>query len=100
MSIPITIGETGTFQATPQPPGSVVPAGVVPQWTSSDVTVATVANPNPDTTGLTTVVTGVAGGTFTLTVSATLPDGTVAQGSLSVTIEPGQVKSFSITQIS
>lgn len=94
----VTVGSTGHFLATPEPAGSIVPAGVVPVWTSSDVTVATVASPNPDATGLTTILTGVLGGTITLTVTATLADGTIAQGSAVVTINPGEVKSFSITQ--
>jgi hypothetical protein len=94
----VTVGNTGTFLATPEPAGSIVPAGVVPVWTSSDVTVATVASPNPDATGLTTILTGVLGGTITLTVTATLADGTIAQGSAVVTINPGEVKSFTITQ--
>jgi hypothetical protein len=94
----VTAGSTGTFLATPEPVGSVVPAGIVPEWTSANVTIATVASPNPDATGLTTILTGVLGGTITLTVTATLADGTVAQGSTSVTINPGQVKSFTITQ--
>lgn len=91
-------GGKGTFTATPQPPGTTLPAGVVPLWTSSDVTVATVANPNPDPSGLTTILTGLAVGTVTLTVAATLPDNTVVTGSIQVPIQPGEVLSFSIAQ--
>ena len=96
--IGITIGTPGAFQAVPQPPGAVVPPGVVPEWTSSDVTVATVANPNPDATGLTTELTGVADGTITLTVAATLPGGGIAQGSVQVPVKAGTVTSFQIIQ--
>jgi hypothetical protein len=94
----VTAGAVGDFQAVPVPAGAVLPAGVVPVWTSSDVTIATVASPNPDVTGLTTVLTGVKTGSVTLTVSATLPDNSVAQGSVVVPIIAGEVKSFTINQ--
>jgi multisubunit Na+/H+ antiporter MnhC subunit len=94
----VPVGGTGTFAATTVPAGSVLPTGVVPVWSSSDVTTATVASPNPDATGLTTVVTGIKTGTITLTVSATLPDNSVAQGSAVVPINAGEVKSFTINQ--
>ncbi len=94
----VTAGATGTFAATAVPVGAVLPAGVVPVWTSSDVTVATVATPNPDATGLTTILTGVVTGSVTLTVAATLPDGTVAQGLAVVPVVAGEVKSFTISQ--
>ena len=92
-------GGTGQFQATTVPAGSVLPTGVVPVWTSSDVTTATVETPNSDPTGLTIKVTGVKTGSITLTVSATLPDNSVAQGSATVPIVAGEVKSFTIDQI-
>jgi hypothetical protein len=94
----VTTGATGTFQATPVPAGAVLPAGVVPVWTSSDVTIATVTSPNPDATGLTTILTGLATGSITLTVTATLPDNSVAQGTATVPIVAGEVKSFTINQ--
>ena len=92
-------GGTGDFEAVTIPAGSVLPPGVVPQWTSSDVTIATVSQ-SADPTGMTCVLTGVANGSITLTVSATLPDGTVAQGSVSIPISAGEVKGFSISQTS
>lgn len=91
-------GGTGTFTATPVPAGAVIPASVVPVWTSSDVTIATVASPNPDPTGLSTILTGLQTGSVTLTVSATLPDNSVAQGSVVVPVIAGEVKSFTIDQ--
>lgn len=91
-------GGIGTFLAVPVPAGAVIPTGVVPAWTSSDVTIATVATPNPDSTGLTTVLTGLTTGTITLTVTATLPDNSVAQGSVVVPVIAGEVKSFTISQ--
>ena len=94
----VTVGATGTFQATTVPAGSVLPTGVVPVWTSSDTTIATFASPNPDATGLTTILTGVATGSVTLTVAATLPDNSVAQGTATVPILAGEVKAFSINQ--
>jgi len=98
--IGITVGTPGNFLAIPNPVGAILPAGVVPQWTSSNVLIATVANPNPDPTGLTTQLTGLETGTITLTVSATLPNGNVAQGSVQVPVVAGQVTSFTITQTS
>lgn len=95
----VPAGGVGTFQATAIPAGAVLPTSVIPVWTSSDVTVATVASPNPDPTGLTTILTGVVNGSVTLTVAATLPDNSVAQGSAVVPILAGEVKAFSINQI-
>ena len=92
-------GGTGQFQATTVPAGSVLPSGVIPAWTSSDVTIATVESPNSDATGLTIKVTGLKTGSITLTVSATLPDNSVASGSVVVPVLAGEVKSFSIDQI-
>ena len=96
--IGVTAGATGAFQATPVPLGAVLPEGTVPVWTSSDVTMATVASPNPDATGLTTILTGVKTGSITLTVTATLPDNSVAQGAAVVPVVIGEVKSFTINQ--
>jgi len=94
----VPAGGIGTFAATTVPVGSVLPAGVVPQWTSSDVTIATVASPNPDATGLSTILTGVVTGSVTLTVTATLPDNSVASGSVVVPVLAGEVKAFTINQ--
>lgn len=94
----VTAGGTGNFAATPEPTGSVVPAGVVPVWASSDETTATVASPNSDPTGLTTVLTGIKSGSITLTVTATLADGSTPTGSTVVPITAGEVKSFTIDQ--
>jgi hypothetical protein len=92
-------GGTGQFGATTVPAGSVLPTGVIPQWTSSDVTTATVETPNSDATGLTIKVTGLKTGSITLTVAATLPDNSVASGSAVVPILAGEVKAFTIDQI-
>ena len=101
MSLPsIVIGSTGSYQAVTNPAGSVLPSGVIPQWTSSDFTIASVESPNSDPTGFTIKVTGVAGGTFKLTVAATLPDGTIPTGDITDTILPGEVKSFTVTRLS
>jgi hypothetical protein len=98
MALQVVQGGKGTFTATPQPAGTTVPTGTIPQWTSSDVTTATVASPNPDPTGLTTVLTGIKIGTITLTITVTLPDNSVASGSITVPILAGEVKSFNIAQ--
>jgi hypothetical protein len=94
--VPVT--GTGTFSATPVPAGAIIPKGSVLVWTSSDVTKATVETPNSDATGLTIKVTGIVTGSVTLTVAATLPDATVAQGSAVVPVVAGEVKSFTIDQ--
>jgi hypothetical protein len=74
-------GATKHFGVTDLPAGSALPTGIIPAWTSSDVTVGAVVTPNPDATGLTCAVTGVAAaGSFTLTATATLADGTIIQG--------------------
>lgn len=78
------VGIVGQFEETANgalPAGS--PSAV---WTSSDVTIATVESPNPDTTGKTIKVTPIAPGTFTLTSSITESNGNVVQGSLSVSV--------------
>lgn len=95
----LTIGSVGQYGATTVPAGSVLPSGVIPNWTTSDVTIATVESPNSDSTGATIKVTGISAGTFTLTVSASLPDGTVPSGSITDTIEAGEVKSFIVTRV-
>jgi hypothetical protein len=97
-------GATLVFTATPTPAGSVLPAGVVPTWTSSDPTNAPV---NADPTGLIgTVVlaSGIAvGESVTLTITATLPDGTTPTGSTTFTVgaaPPVEVSGFTIVQTS
>lgn len=94
------VGGTGKFQAVNVPAGSILPSGVIPKWTSSDVTIATVEEPNSDPTGQTVKLTGIAAGSITLTVTATLPDGTVVQGSAVVPVTAGVVQSFAINQLS
>jgi uncharacterized protein YjdB len=91
------VGQTATATAVPN---GVIPAGTVIQWTSSDITVATVPTPDPDTTGLTSPVTGVGPGTATITITATRPDNVIAQGSAVATVAPAPpvlVTSFTVT---
>ena len=103
MADTLLTGETAIFGEVPTPSGAVLPAGVIPAWTVSDVTVATIPATNPDVTGVTVPVTGVAAGTFTLTVTATLPNGTVIQGTDSITVSapaPPAPTGLSISKIS
>ncbi len=93
----VTDGGKGSFAAVAVPAGAALPTGVVPKWTSSDVTVATV-DQSADPAGMTCVVTGITTGSVTLTVAATLSSGTIAQGSVVVPIIAGQVQSFTINQ--
>jgi hypothetical protein len=95
-------GNTLQFTATPTPAGSVLPTGVVPTWTSSDTTNVTITT---DPTGLiATVVLGTAipvGESVTLTITATLPDGTTPSGSVTFTVgavPPVEVTGFTVIQ--
>lgn len=97
---PIAPGSSPVYTATPQPTGSV-PA-TRPTWTSSDTTNATVT---VDATGLIATVaipaTAVVGTSFTLSVSYTNADGTIATGSLTQTIVAAaspDIESFVIEQ--
>jgi hypothetical protein len=100
---PIAPGFSPKFTASPVPVGAVLnPSQPVPTWTSSDTTNAPVT---ADTTGLIGTVaipaSAVVGTSFTLTVSYTNLDGTVATGSASFTIvaaPPQDVTSFTIAQ--
>lgn len=100
----VLVGATAVFKATPEPAGSAIPAGVVPAWTSSDVTVLAPVIPNPDSTGIEGSFTGGAPGTATVTCSVTNPaNGNVATGSVVVTVEappPPFPSSLSISQVS
>jgi hypothetical protein len=92
----------GQFQVGPVPSGDSLPVGIIPQWTSSDVTVATVETPNSDSTGDTTKVSRVGSGSITLSVALTLADGTVLSDSVVVAVPPAAVPpltGLSITQI-
>ncbi len=95
----VSAGGQGTFQATPNPSGAQLAAGVVPSWTASDPSIVLTQN------GLVCVAAVPAGSTltsFTLNISATNPDGTVAQGSASVPVlppPPPEPTSFTVSQI-
>ena len=87
--VPLAPGQTATFSTTPIPSTSVpVAANIV--WSSSDTTNAPTSPNTADTTGLSTLIafptTAVVGTTFSLTVSYTNSDGTVASQSNSFTI--------------
>jgi len=84
------IDDSGHFVATPIPSKATVPAGVIPQWTSSDILIATVPTSNPDPTGLTTTATAVSNGTIGITIAATLSNGQVVQGTITVTVLNGK----------
>lgn len=75
----IVVGATGVFTETPTPAGSTIPAGTVPQWTTSD-TVNTTLTPSADGTSVSvaTATTAPVGGSFTLTVAN--QDGTFPTG--------------------
>lgn len=73
----IVVGTTRTFDLADVPSNAVLPAGVVPTWTSDDSANTTLT---PSTDGLKCNVAVSASapvpGGFNLTVSAALPDGT------------------------
>ncbi len=105
----IALGATGTFSATPlDSTGNIatVPAGLVPVWISSNPDMAPVTATGDGLSATVTVSsTAIAGTVINISVSLTLPDGTVAtSGEVPLpfngdnTIHP--VASFVITQIS
>ena len=100
--LPIAPGFAPVFTATPVPASSVPNPATPPTWVSSDTVNAPVS---VDKTGLVATValpsTAVVGTSFTLTVSYTNADGTVATGtiSLSVVAAPSpDITSFVINQ--
>ena len=87
--VPLAPGQTATFATTPIPSTSVpVAASLI--WSSSDTVNAPTSPNTADTTGLSTLVafptTAVVGTSFTLTISYTNSDGTLATQSNSFTI--------------
>lgn len=94
-------GNSPQFTATPQP--VALPAGVVPTWSSSDTTNVSITT---DPTGLIATVnlsTSIpVGESVTLTVQATLADGTTPSGTFTFTVgappPPAETTSFSIAQ--
>jgi hypothetical protein len=98
----IAPGATGQFSAQPvdkNQNNDALPAGVVPVWTSSD-TVNTTVTPTADGLGAAVAVSASAppGTPFTLSISATLPDGTTPTGTASVPVFALEVASFVINQ--
>ena len=82
----IVAGTSGVFVATPVPPGSAPdPAQLVPAWVASDPAVAIKASADGLTASVAVPATDTGTG-FTLGVSYTRKDGTVATGSVSVSI--------------
>jgi hypothetical protein len=94
-------GNSPQFTATPTPAGATLPAGLIPTWTSSDPASTVTA----DSTGLIATLNidsaATVGEQIVLTISATLPDGTVATGSFTVTVgaaPAADITGFSIVQ--
>lgn len=100
--LPIAPGFSPVFTATPVPSSSVPNPATPPTWTSSDPVNAPVS---VDSTGLIVTVnvpaSAVVGTSVTLSVSYTNADGTVATGSISITIvavPSPDITSFTIQQ--
>ena len=100
--LPIAPGFAPVFTATPVPSTSV--PSTPPTWVSSDTTNAPIT---VDPTGLIATVaiptSATVGASFTLTISYTNADSTVATGSISLTIVPApspDITSFTIEQTS
>ena len=98
--LPIAPGNSPVFTATPVPSTSV--PSTAPTWVSSDTVNAPIT---VDSTGLVATVaipaSAVVGTAFTLTISYTNADGTVATGTISLTIVAGaspDITSFTIAQ--
>lgn len=101
--LPIAPGFSPVFTATPVPAGAVPAAGNLPAWTT-DLTDAALSI---DETGLVCTLSipssAVAGTAFTLNISYTNADGTVATGTISLTVAAPPVTditSFTIEQTS
>ena len=96
---PIDPGATLQYTAVPEPAGAVLPAGVVPKWTISDTTNTTLT---VDSTGLiATVVLGAnipVGEAVTLSITATLPNGSTPTASVQFTVGAPEVTGFTITR--
>lgn len=97
----MTVMTVTPLESDGETPGALA-SGVLPTYTISPGTAATLASPNPDPTGLTIPVVGVKGkaGAEVITVSYTNPsDGTTATGTgtVVVTVDPAEldVASFS-----
>ena len=100
--LPIAPGFNPVYTATPIPATSI--PSTPPTWESSDPTNAPVT---ADSTGLVATVaippTAQVGAVFTLTVTYTNADGTVATGTLEQTIvsaPPADITGFTIEQTS
>ena len=98
--LPIAPGNSPVFTATPVPSTSV--PSTPPTWVSSDTTNAPIT---VDPTGLIATVaipvSATVGASFTLTISYTNADGTVATGTTSLTIvapPSPDITSFTIEQ--
>ena len=80
--VSLSAGQTATFSTTSLPAGTQPAAGNLPVWTSSDTTNAPVTIFSADPTGLSATVifpaSVAAGLSFSLTVTYTNADGTVA----------------------
>lgn len=100
---PVSPGFNPVYTASPIPAGAILnPSQPAPTWTTSDPTNAPVT---ADASGLNAAVaipaSAPVGTAFTLTVSYTNLDGTVAQGALDQTIAsapPVDVTGFTIAQ--
>lgn len=79
----------------------MLPVGIIPVWSSSDTTNAPVVVDPSDPSGLTVNITPPASapstGTFTLMITATLPNGPITT-SVTVPFLPLAVAGFTITQ--
>lgn len=100
--IGIAPGASATFDAVPldkNGSNDSLPAGIVPVWTSSDtVNAPVVAAADGMSATVAVAASAPAGVAFTLSVSATLTDGTVPAGTASVPVFALEVASFKIVQ--
>ena len=98
----IAPGSTGTFDAGPVNADGVpaaLPAGVIPQWSSSDsVNAPVIAAADGLSATVTPPASAPTGVQFTLSVTATLPDGTTPSGSAAVPLLVAEVTAFVISQ--
>lgn len=94
--------ENGTAKLTAAtvPVGSVLPAGVIPTWTSSDpVSLPVVQDLVNDPTGMTAIATGKAVVVGVIpTISAILPTGTISGQGNPIDVSIGGPTGFTVTE--
>lgn len=95
----VVLGGQGSFQETPLPPGSQLPSGITPVWSTTDTSVTLTPSSDGTTCGAAVAATDTnTSFPLTVTASAALPDGTTPISTVTVPILPPPVTGFQIDQ--